>query len=520
MKKQILSVATALEVSLSLICCVSTNDDEALTIDDFEYSTECFYDPEIYTESVDYTLYDRFVKYDLCITDYDLLTDEEKELCRFIFERERSANHTIRCERARRILAGDDVGDRINISDLEGKRCIIDPVNGIRGIVYDYVYCVPDIIHLDADVGASEYWLDDSGNERILFDGNVGSEFFGYVEFPDSLPEVENNWTDYYQMSDGCVLRCVNIPVTESLNPDNAIVKDGITYYILPDGSLVAAESDYNYNYEIVEETVVIPDEIDGRKVTMLAGAMAYSGITNIILPETLTYILPNAFANCENLKKLEINCPEAVIEDGAFYLSGIQSITITAKVIGERVFADCTQLETVTLNRVEEIDAYAFEGCTALSEIKLPETLMVIGQMAFCKTSLVSITVPAGTEIIGAFPERHGDYGGFLFDYPANDPLSESDLLISDDDCTICGYYSTEAHSYALENNLKFNALDELEYGDTNLDGSINVANAVVLQNYLLRGESVGYEADLNKDGRIDVFDMIAMRNSLVINK
>ena len=50
------------------------------------------------------------------------------------------------------------------------------------------------------------------------------------------------------------------------------------------------------------------------------------------------------------------------------------------------------------------------------------------------------------------------------------------------------------------------------------NLDGSINVADAVVLQNYLLRGESVGYEADLNKDGRIDAFDMIAMRNSLIM--
>ena len=28
---------------------------------------------------VDYSLWDKFIKYDLCITDYDSLTDEEKE---------------------------------------------------------------------------------------------------------------------------------------------------------------------------------------------------------------------------------------------------------------------------------------------------------------------------------------------------------------------------------------------------------------------------------------------------------
>ena len=31
-------------------------------------------------------LWERFLKYDLCITDYDSLTDDEKDLCRFILE--------------------------------------------------------------------------------------------------------------------------------------------------------------------------------------------------------------------------------------------------------------------------------------------------------------------------------------------------------------------------------------------------------------------------------------------------
>lgn len=52
-------------------------------------------------------LWEKFLKYDLCITDYNSLTDEEKDLCKFIFETEQSTGDTIRCEHARRTLAHD-----------------------------------------------------------------------------------------------------------------------------------------------------------------------------------------------------------------------------------------------------------------------------------------------------------------------------------------------------------------------------------------------------------------------------
>ena len=51
-------------------------------------------------------LWERFLKYDLCILDYDSLDDEQKDLCKFIFETELNSDDTIICERARRILNG------------------------------------------------------------------------------------------------------------------------------------------------------------------------------------------------------------------------------------------------------------------------------------------------------------------------------------------------------------------------------------------------------------------------------
>lgn len=64
-------------------------------------------------------LWNKFLKYDLCITNYNALTDEEKELCHFIFDTEQAAGDTVICERARRTLAGDsNIGKRLTLDDL------------------------------------------------------------------------------------------------------------------------------------------------------------------------------------------------------------------------------------------------------------------------------------------------------------------------------------------------------------------------------------------------------------------
>ena len=57
---------------------------------------------------------------------------------------------------------------------------------------------------------------------------------------------------------------------------------------------------------------------------------------------------------------------------------------------------------------------------------------------------------------------------------------------------------------------------------GDVNLDEEINVADAVSLQKYLLGQEKIGYNeylaGDINEDGSADVFDMVLMRQLLIV--
>lgn len=528
-----------------------------------------FLSSKYYDKDIDYSLWDKFLKYDLCITSFDSLNKEEQELCRFIFETERSAQGTVRCERARRTLAKDtNLGGRITLDEARKGIQICDKYSIIYTMKSYQRHCVPDIKHIDGDMNVNEYWLDESGNERILYDGEGDLWFshycLGYIHYDENVQawcneNIKVNISSpklifmddmYYYLIMPEGKAWVYEPIDcNSVNEHPIIELDGNKYYILPDNTALIYESKYKNKYsdnsEPVEKTVIVPEEVDGYPVVGIESeAFMYSTVTDVILPDSITYIGSNAFScsgylnkisfpksleiigvrafsGCTSITKADINCPELKLSRWMFENSGLEDVSLTVKSIDEQAFMGCKQLENVTLNEgIEIIEANAFENCTNLKSIKLPLSLKIIGQGAFSGTLIKSIKISPYIEVIGKIPQRIGliNLSG-PEPIPPTDPLTEKNKLIIPDYCTICGYYDTEPHHYALANNLKFVPLDgNIAYGDINIDGIVNVADAVVLQSYILgRATSVGYEADLNQDGRIDVLDIVAMRRKLL---
>ncbi len=109
-------------------------------------------------------------------------------------------------------------------------------------------------------------------------------------------------------------------------------------------------------------------------------------------------YGIGGVFSECESLS--DIRWPDGVSEipsDTFYNCKSLKNFTIpdTVVKIGENAFC-CSGLRKLTVpGSVEEIESWAFEGCSALASIKLSEGLTSIGFQAFSGTSFKSITLP-----------------------------------------------------------------------------------------------------------------------------
>lgn len=512
----------------------------------------------------DYSLWDRFIKYDLRITDYDALSDEEKELCRFIFETERSSEDTIICERARRILAGYDVGERIpeklgitytedtkddentyykiadeleNYYDIydRGSEYWLPYLDENKDLIkqcsnYPILTAVPDIRHIDGDVDCNEYWFDDSGAEMILAHNTYYYQIKASNE--KSSYNIKNPFVYEKYSNDGELIKHEYIDRNAGFLP--VMEYENCTYQIYPDGTLTLCElTDKTLN------SVTIPENIDGMDVV---GIKSYAfdevNATSIHLPETISFIEPLAFNNCQKLRDVNfpegldslgdlafykcsslgnivIDCPNLKILSHAFYETSAESITFNVKTVSSSLMTEPDYYKSCVLgDRVREI---GINFLILRDNIEIPENVKVISWEVIPQYT-DELTVPENIEILGAYKEPRGkDTAVSIGAVEAQIPIIENKSMTELFDSTISGYYGTEAHNYALTYNTKFRPLDDILYGDANGDGKIGIADLVSLQNYLLKNSAVGYEADVNRDGRTDVFDIVTMRQNLI---
>ena len=96
-------------------------------------------------------------------------------------------------------------------------------------------------------------------------------------------------------------------------------------------------------------------------------------------------------------------------IEEGAFEsCSNLTIITIPESVmsIGEGAFHNCSSLTSITIpegSQLTSIVNHAFFDCSSLTSITIPESVTSIGEWAFCRcSSLTTITIPENVTSIG----------------------------------------------------------------------------------------------------------------------
>ena len=124
-------------------------------------------------------------------------------------------------------------------------------------------------------------------------------------------------------------------------------------------------------------------------------GERSFSGCSNIeeldLSNSKLTSIPEGAFAYCKNLKTIKLPSTITSIGDEAFYncqsLTNIEGLDrCNLKSIGSAAFSDCKALENLDFSQstFTDVPSKAFNGCSALAKITLPDTLTTIGGYAF----------------------------------------------------------------------------------------------------------------------------------------
>ena len=133
--------------------------------------------------------------------------------------------------------------------------------------------------------------------------------------------------------------------------------------------------------------------------------AFAHTGIENLVIPDTVTFVGDYAFGSCDNLKTVVVGDGAISIKRAFANCNSLVSAKVGANVkTMEQAFTNCSSLETVEF--AEGFNGYmyrAFEGCVKLKDVDFPSTVTDITYWAFvgCE-SLESVELPENLESIG----------------------------------------------------------------------------------------------------------------------
>ena len=165
---------------------------------------------------------------------------------------------------------------------------------------------------------------------------------------------------------------------------------------------------------------------LDDGSVTAI-GERAFNectSLTSITIPDSVTSIGSSAFRGCTSLESMTIPFVGATLNgtsnthfgyifgaESYYYNddcvpSSLKSVIITGgRNIGSDAFNNCTSLTSITIpDSATSIGEYAFYGCTSLTSITIPDSVTSIGERAFYNcTSLTSITIPESVTSIGS---------------------------------------------------------------------------------------------------------------------
>lgn len=262
---------------------------------------------------------------------------------------------------------------------------------------------------------------------------------------------------------------------------------------------------------------VTVPKEYNGLPVTAI-GTDAFrdcTGITSVVIPDTVTSIGGSAFRGCTNLTEIVLSANITSIPGAMCY--------------------GCTKLETVVIPEgVVNIGGYAFSSCTKLKTVVIPDGATNIGGNVFtnCKSLIINCNE-------GSTAKAYADANGISYIF--NNVNTKMDLvtgiihtdilggdlssIMSGSDTLTYSINTSCAGTGAVVNVMK-NGMLHSQYtlvinGDTNGDSVCDVLDCFEVERAANgNGDLIGVyvmAADSNADDVVDITDYQAIVNRVM---
>ena len=297
---------------------------------------------------------------------------------------------------------------------------------------------IPDSV---TEIGEDAFWYCYSLTSATIPDSvtTIGYAAFGYCS---SLTQFNGKFASEdgrCLIIDGTLVSFAPAGLTEYTIPDSVTSIEDYVFYgcssltsiTIPDS--VTTIGNYAFYYCNSLTSVTIPDSVttigrsalgncssltqfngkfaseDGRCLIVngVLNSFAPAGLTEYVIPNSVTTIGGSAFSGCSSLTSVTIGDSVTTIGYAAFSgCSSLTSVTIGDSVttIGYYAFEYCSSLTSVIIpDSVTTIGDYAFRICSSLTSITIPDSVTTIGDYAFAScSSLTSITIPDSVTTIG----------------------------------------------------------------------------------------------------------------------
>lgn len=215
----------------------------------------------------------------------------------------------------------------------------------------------------------------------------------GNISIPDKVHYV---WTDNGYVTHDDILTVTSI--------GNSAFQDcsGLTGVVIPNSVTTIMGAAFSGCAGLT--SIVIPNSVTSIEYSTFSGC---TGLMSCQIGNSVTTIGEGAFKECTALTDITIPNSVIIIGNSAFsYCSSLQSCAIGNSVtsIGDYAFNECGKLASVSMgNGVKEIGWYAFYHCSSLTSINISHSLTTIGEGAFSGcTKLTSIALPQSVTTIG----------------------------------------------------------------------------------------------------------------------